>query len=227
MLRVPKLEVLRPVKMEQVPVSLIFCITIEFVLIILIWISNRALKFPKHKQECQYFMKAALRSALAYLIVNYEFCDYKGYSLYSKVYSTYIVKLLFLIIKILKYYLTTSTYMINLNIIVVFEINAPFTFERLNSNYYFYWKGSSGGVKIRPIRLPQREKVTTAEEDEAAERNNEPVKRPATDIRRSNTGSPAIPSSSSSASKKSASSTSAPTPAPKRPRICIRLVHIS
>ena len=90
------------------------------------------------------------------------------------------------------------------------------------------FKGSSGGVKIRPIRLPQREKVSANEDEEGGERNNEPVKRPATDIRRSNTGSSSSPSGPAAGKKAAASSPAVVTPPPKRPRICIRLVkHVS
>lgn len=81
----------------------------------------------------------------------------------------------------------------------------------------------AGGVKIRPIRLPQREK-TTATEDEDNERTSEPVKRPSTDFKRTNTPGTATSNPNTRGNTKTSVAPTVPTPAPKRPRICIRLV---
>jgi hypothetical protein len=87
----------------------------------------------------------------------------------------------------------------------------------------FYPAGSSGGVKIRPIRLPQREKVSSTDDDDAGDKSADSAKRPASDVRRSNPGSSS--GSSNAAAKKTQTSTSAPALPQKRPRICIRLVR--
>ena len=81
---------------------------------------------------------------------------------------------------------------------------------------------SGGGVKIRPIRLPQREKVSASDDDEAADKSGDAAKRPATDVRRTSGSSGAA--LNSAAAKKTQTSTSAPSLPQKRPRICIRLV---
>ncbi len=88
----------------------------------------------------------------------------------------------------------------------------------------FYPAGSSGGVKIRPIRLPQREKVSSTDDDDAGDKSADSAKRPASDVRRSNPGSSS--GSSNAAAKKTQTSTSAPALPQKRPRICIRLVRL-